>query len=95
MFCCCFLFLTRLQRNYFDIYKRADLLQIGRVPRTVAVDDQSEVSFRSFNRNQFNVGLVLRTEFLCFGDIRQMAVACERISACGSLGAGWEFITTT
>jgi len=46
LFCCCFLFIFNdfCRPNYLEIY-RTELYQIFRVGRTVAVDDQSEISF--------------------------------------------------
>jgi len=46
MFCCCFLFFKNCSclTNYPKIYQ-SDLCQIVKLGRTVAVDDQSEISF--------------------------------------------------
>jgi len=66
MFCCCFLFIYLLLTIPFrPIIYRTDLRQIFRVGRTMAVDDQSEVSFSipqgTLPQQPIFVGFIRRT----------------------------------
>jgi len=73
--------------NCLNIY-RSDLRQIFTVVRPMPVDDQSEISLRSLKDIAMATTFcwfIHRTEFLSFGDIRQMAVAYGKSSARGSL----------
>jgi len=78
MFCCCFLFIYLLLTIPFrPIIYRTDLRQIFRVGRTMAVDDQSEVSFSipkgRCHSNQFS--LVLSAELVVVAGERRRLVA--------------------
>jgi len=67
LFCCCFLFIfnNSFQSNYVNIY-RIEFRQVCTVGRTMAVDAQSELVFRSLKGSPCQLvsdGFIQRIEF--------------------------------